>query len=83
MKKVDIVVGERDQRTGNYAVGSGLRIGDKLLRNPNVTLKDGQKVTLSKVATATVATAVSHAASVAASTAVSKTETVSSAATGK
>jgi len=42
--KIDIALGARDQRRGDYAVKSGLTDGDVLLRNPGTTLKDGQKV---------------------------------------
>ena len=42
--KVDIALGARDQRHGDYVVKSGLSEGDVLLRNPSTTLKDGQKV---------------------------------------
>ena len=42
--KVDIVLGARDQRRGDYVVKSGLTDGDILLRNPTTTLIDGQKV---------------------------------------
>jgi len=44
LHKVDIALGERDQRRGDYVVKSGLAEGDVLLRNPNLTLRDGQKV---------------------------------------
>ncbi len=46
LKKVALVIGERDARRGDYAVKSGLVEGDKLIRNPVSTLKDGQRVTL-------------------------------------
>lgn len=46
LKKVALVIGERDARRGDYAVKSGLLEGDKLIRNPVSTLKDGQRVTL-------------------------------------
>jgi len=44
LHKVSIALGGRDQRRGDFAVMSGLKEGDVLLRNPNATLKDGQKV---------------------------------------
>lgn len=51
--KVEIALGRRDQRRGDFAVTSGLKEGDVILRNPGSTLKDGQKVDLSnKPATA-------------------------------
>lgn len=52
VKKVAVVIGERDSRTGDFVLRSGLAEGDKLLRYPTSTLKDGQKVEL---ATAVVA----------------------------
>ena len=45
LQKVALTLGERDARTGAYALLSGLAEGDKLLRFPNSTLKDGQSVT--------------------------------------
>ena len=42
--KIEIALGGRDQRRGDYVVKSGLAEGDVLLRNPSTTLKDGQKV---------------------------------------
>ena len=46
LKKVSLVIGERDPRRGDYVVRSGLADGDKIIRNPISTLKDGQKVSL-------------------------------------
>ena len=37
-------IGERDPRTGDYVVSSGLAEGDQVLRHPSVALKDGQPV---------------------------------------
>lgn len=42
--KVDIALGERDQRRGDYVAKSGVSEGDVVLRNPTTTLKEGQKV---------------------------------------
>ena len=42
--KVAIAVGERDPRTGDYVVKSGLADGDKVIRYPSAMLKDGQPV---------------------------------------
>jgi membrane fusion protein (multidrug efflux system) len=54
LNKAELVVGQRDSRTGSYEVRSGLAAGDIVLRNPNSSLKDGQPVTMaaSKVASA-------------------------------
>jgi RND family efflux transporter MFP subunit len=44
LKKVAINVGDRDPRTGDYVVKSGLAEGDKVIRYPSAMLKDGQPV---------------------------------------
>ncbi|MFZ6873586.1 efflux RND transporter periplasmic adaptor subunit [Undibacterium sp. Di27W] len=44
LKKISIVIGERDPRRGDFEVRSGLVSGDKVVRNPVSTLIDGQKV---------------------------------------
>ena len=44
LQKVTLVLGERDARTGAFALRGGLSEGDKVLRFPNATLKDGQEV---------------------------------------
>ena len=44
LKKVALTVGERDPRRGDYPVTNGLADGDKVVRNPMVTFKDGQAV---------------------------------------
>ncbi|MBV8665669.1 MAG: efflux RND transporter periplasmic adaptor subunit [Burkholderiaceae bacterium] len=44
VKKVEVVLGERDVRHGDYAVRSGLKDGDQVVRNPQSNLKDGAKV---------------------------------------
>jgi RND family efflux transporter MFP subunit len=54
LSKTDLVIGLRDQRTGSYEVKSGLALGDRVMRNPSSSFKDGQKV---EMAPATVATA--------------------------
>jgi multidrug efflux pump subunit AcrA (membrane-fusion protein) len=54
LAKVDLGVGMRDARSGNYEVKSGLAAGDTVLRHPSSNLKDGQKVEMAaaKVASA-------------------------------
>ena len=47
LAKTDLAMGARDPRTGSYAVKGGLAAGDTVLRHPNSSLKDGQKVELS------------------------------------
>ena len=44
LQKVALTLGERDARTGAYVLRSGLAEGDKVLRFPNASLKDGQEV---------------------------------------
>ena len=44
LRKVALTVGERDLRRGDYVVLAGLADGDRLLRHPIGTLKDGQPV---------------------------------------
>ena len=44
LQKVAIDVGERDARTGEYVVTSGLAAGDQVIRHPSALLKDGQPI---------------------------------------
>jgi RND family efflux transporter MFP subunit len=44
LQKVSLALGDRDPRRGDYVVRSGVADGDRLLRNPVATLKDGQAV---------------------------------------
>ena len=44
LQKVALTLGERDARSGAYVLKAGLAEGDKVLRFPNSTLKDGQAV---------------------------------------
>ncbi|MDB5935539.1 MAG: efflux transporter periplasmic adaptor subunit [Massilia sp.] len=55
LSKVELVVGQRDARTGNYEVRQGLAAGDTVLRKPSSSFKDGQKVEMApaRVASAT------------------------------
>jgi membrane fusion protein (multidrug efflux system) len=53
--KIDLVVGARDPRTGNFEIKAGLAAGDTVLRNPNSSLKDGQKVELAAARVASAA----------------------------
>jgi membrane fusion protein (multidrug efflux system) len=54
LSKVDLQIGTRDPRSGNYEVRNGLAAGDIVMRNPSSAFKDGQKVEMaaSKVASA-------------------------------
>ena len=49
IQKTAVVVGERDPRSGDFALTSGLADGDMVIRYPTATLKDGQNVELSAV----------------------------------
>jgi multidrug efflux pump subunit AcrA (membrane-fusion protein) len=44
LKQAPIQLGERDPRRGDYIVRAGVADGDRLLRHPVATLKDGQPV---------------------------------------
>ena len=44
--KVAVTLGARDVRSGRYAVQAGVQTGDRLLRNPGRSLKDGQAITM-------------------------------------
>ncbi|MBR7800677.1 efflux RND transporter periplasmic adaptor subunit [Undibacterium fentianense] len=44
LNKVELALGSRDVRTGNYEVRRGVVAGDVIMRNPNSSLKDGQLV---------------------------------------
>ena len=44
LQKVEIGLGDRDARTGNFIVTRGLADGDRVIRYPSSSLKDGQTV---------------------------------------
>ena len=44
LQKVSLVIGDRDPRSGDFVLKSGLAEGDRLIRHPAATLKDGQKI---------------------------------------
>jgi RND family efflux transporter MFP subunit len=44
LQKVALKLGDRDARSGAWALRAGLNEGDTVLRFPNATLKDGQEV---------------------------------------
>lgn len=46
LHKVSIHVGDRDPRSGDFALAGGLSEGDQLIRYPTSTLQDGQMVEL-------------------------------------
>ena len=57
LQKVDLGIGTRDRRTGNYQVRTGLAVGDVIMRHPSSAFRDGQKIQMApaKVASATAA----------------------------
>lgn len=70
LKRAVVVLGDRDVRRGDYSITSGLKSGDKVLRQPLSTFKEGTKVNLVAsagavpVAASPAATASASAASV-------------------
>jgi RND family efflux transporter MFP subunit len=44
LQKVPLGIAERDPRTGDYVLASGLAEGDRVIRYPTALLKDGQAV---------------------------------------
>ncbi|MBC3862529.1 efflux RND transporter periplasmic adaptor subunit [Undibacterium jejuense] len=44
LKKVDLVLGKRDQRSGNVEIRQGLSSGDLVMRSPGSNFKDDQNV---------------------------------------
>ena len=44
LQKVALTLGERDVRSGDYVVRGGIDNGDRVLRHPVATIKDGQAV---------------------------------------
>lgn len=44
LKKVVVTLGERDARRGDFAILAGLKVGDRVIRQPYSTFKDGAKV---------------------------------------
>lgn len=50
LKKVALVLGPRDSRRGEFVVREGLAAGERILRVPSVTLRDGQRAELNGAA---------------------------------
>lgn len=46
LRKADLTIGTRDARTGQWEVSKGLASGDRVLRAPASSFRDGQKVEL-------------------------------------
>ena len=53
LQKAPVKLGDRDPRTGEFPVISGLAEGDKVIRYPSALLKDGQTVQASNPAPST------------------------------
>ena len=49
LKRVTVQLGERDARTGDYALKAGVAAGDRLIRYPTRAISDGQKVEFATV----------------------------------
>jgi RND family efflux transporter MFP subunit len=62
LQKVDLAIGQRDPRSGSYEVRTGLAAGDTVMRNPNSSFKDGQKVEMAPAKVASVAAPAAPAA---------------------
>lgn len=60
--KVEVRLGERDPRRGEYPVQSGLADGDRILRNPGTALVSGQKVEFARSAAPAVSASASASA---------------------
>ena len=48
--RIALRIGERDARSGDYLLKSGLGEGDRLIRHPSATLKEGQAIKLDQSA---------------------------------
>lgn len=59
LHRVELKLGERDARSGDWVVVGGLAEGEQLVRNPTSALKDGQKVQLTASAAASPSAAAS------------------------
>ncbi len=55
LQRVALAIAERDPRTGDYIVASGLAEGDQVIRYPSALLKDGQAVQASPAPRASMA----------------------------
>ena len=62
LSQIDLALGARDPRTGNFEVRDGLADGDVILRNPSSSFKTGQRVELVSVKPAAAAASAASAA---------------------
>jgi hypothetical protein len=60
LQKQAVKLGERDPRSGEFPVVSGLSAGERVLRNPAGSLVDGQKFEFAKAAATAAAPAASR-----------------------
>lgn len=64
LNQIDLTVGPRDPRTGNYQVRNGLVEGDVILRNPSSNFKEGQSAEMVSAKPPTAAASAASATSV-------------------
>lgn len=58
LRKIAVTLGERDPRSGEFPVRSGLAAGDRVLRHPVSSLRDGQAIELTRAPAAATAPSV-------------------------
>ncbi|MGZ3184739.1 MAG: efflux RND transporter periplasmic adaptor subunit [Telluria sp.] len=58
LTKVNLKLGQRDQRTGNLEVVGGLSAGDIVMRNPGSSYRDGQRIDMAPARVASAASTV-------------------------
>jgi RND family efflux transporter MFP subunit len=63
LQKVTLALTERDARTGDYVLKSGLAEGDRVIRHPSALLKDNQPVQASAPAKSSMASSIPDGAS--------------------
>jgi len=58
LQKVPLAIAERDSRTGDFVVASGLKEGDQVVRHASLSLKDGQAVRMASSAKSSMAASI-------------------------
>ena len=61
VQKINLTLGERDPRRGDFVVLGGVKEGEQLIRNPTSALREGQKVEMRAAAASAPSAAVSSA----------------------